>query len=158
MAIAVSWPILTPTRRVGVNSIFVAVIDTNELVAIDSLFIRGGKLYKNTRGGSGALPPENFWNWVFNFVQFLVFLAAVWTPCGHFGPTLQLASYMNNKEIPWQKRGAIAPLAPCLRPWLSIPLITIIGASPMMIEKRSPRPINYIYLCCRTSFRKCPVL
>ena len=27
---------LTPTRRVGVNSIFVVVIDTNELVAIDT--------------------------------------------------------------------------------------------------------------------------
>ena len=36
MAIALFWPILTPTRRVGVNSIFVAVIDTNELVAIDT--------------------------------------------------------------------------------------------------------------------------
>ena len=31
VAIALFWPILTPTRRVGVNSIFVAVIDTNEL-------------------------------------------------------------------------------------------------------------------------------
>ena len=39
MAIALFWPILTPTRRVGVNSIFVAVIDTNELVAIDTALI-----------------------------------------------------------------------------------------------------------------------
>ena len=38
VAIALFWPILTPTRRVGVNSIFVAVIDTNELVAIDTAF------------------------------------------------------------------------------------------------------------------------
>ena len=38
VAIALVWPILTPTRRVGVNSIFVAVIDTNELVAIDTAF------------------------------------------------------------------------------------------------------------------------
>ena len=38
-AIALFWPILTPTRRVGVNSIFVAVIDTNELVAIDTAFL-----------------------------------------------------------------------------------------------------------------------
>ena len=36
VAIALFWPILTPTRRVSVNSIFVAVIDTNELVAIDT--------------------------------------------------------------------------------------------------------------------------
>ena len=41
VAIALFWPILTPTRRVGVNSIFVAVIDTNELVAIDTAY---GKL------------------------------------------------------------------------------------------------------------------
>ena len=36
VAIALFWPILTPTLRVGVNSIFVAVIDTNELVAINT--------------------------------------------------------------------------------------------------------------------------
>ena len=35
---AVSWPILTPMLRVGVNSIFVAVIYTKELVAIDTAF------------------------------------------------------------------------------------------------------------------------
>ena len=40
VAIALFWPILTPTRRVGVNSIFVAVIDTNELVAIDTALLK----------------------------------------------------------------------------------------------------------------------
>ena len=39
VAIALFWPILTPTRRVDVNSIFVAVIDTNELVAIDTALV-----------------------------------------------------------------------------------------------------------------------
>ena len=42
-AIALFWPILTPTRRVGVNSIFVAVIDTNELVAIDTALIHSSR-------------------------------------------------------------------------------------------------------------------
>ena len=44
VAIALFWPILTPTRRVGVNSIFVAVIDTNELVAIDT-----AQIYRRTQ-------------------------------------------------------------------------------------------------------------